>query len=268
MFLFDALPAWLGLSIFTLLFSGVAVLAHYFFRKYVPPEKLLPHHEVAGFLVAVVGVLYAVVLGFVVVTAWTAFDQAQRNADAEASDAAEIFSMAEVMPQPLHARIQKEVAGYAFAVRDVEWPKLQKGIQDEAARDLLIDAWRTLALESPEGPHTPMSERESLMAQHMFSTFEDLRVHRRLRLIDAGAHLSNALYYVLLVGALQLLAFVFLFGVLNQTLQLTMTFLVAGMIGLLLGIVIDLDRPYAGSLRVSPEAWTIVIENNKLADYR
>jgi hypothetical protein len=29
-----------------------------------------------------------------------------------------------------------------------------------------------------------------------------------------------------------------------------------------------LDRPYAGAIRVSPDAWTIVIENNHHADYR
>jgi hypothetical protein len=269
MFVLDELPAWIGISLFTLVFAGVAALAHFIFRRYVPAEKLLPHHEVAGFLVAVVGVLYAVVLGFVVVTAWTAFDQAQRDADVEASDAAEIFYMAEVLPQPLRSRLQKLVADYAFEVRDHEWPKLVRGEQDDRARDLMVTAWEALASQPVMIDSTAAKNaRESLMAQHIFVTFEDLRVHRRLRLIDAGTYLSNALYFVLLAGAALLMVFVFLFGVTNQALQLTMTALVAAMIGMLLAVILDLDRPYAGAIRVSPDAWTIVIENNHLADYR
>ncbi|MGZ3499054.1 MAG: bestrophin-like domain, partial [Vulcanimicrobiaceae bacterium] len=57
-------------------------------------------------------------------------------------------------------------------------------------------------------------------------------------------------------------------GITNQTLQLTMTALVAASIGLLFGVIVSLDRPYTGSIRVSPEAWTLIIENNHLANYR
>ena len=53
-----------------------------------------PHHDVAGFLVAVIGVLYAVVLGFVVVTVWTAFDDAQQTADMEAGKVADAYGFA------------------------------------------------------------------------------------------------------------------------------------------------------------------------------
>ena len=58
------------------------------------------------------------------------------------------------------------------------------------------------------------------------------------------------------------LVFVFLFGVESGAVQLIMTATVAGCIGLLLGLIVELNRPYSGAIRVSPEAWTFVIDTN------
>lgn len=84
----------------------------------------------------------------------------------------------------------------------------------------------------------------------------------------SSSRLAEALYVALVAGAAIVLAFAFLFGVDNKALQFTMTFLIAAMMGLLFGTIVCLDRPYSGPLRVSPTAWTLVIENNDLARYR
>ncbi len=44
--------------------------------------------------------------------------------------------------------------------------------------------------------------------------------------------------------------------------------LVAAMIGLQIGLVFELDRPFWGALRVQPDAWTLLIHDNNLTDYR
>jgi hypothetical protein len=60
------------------------------------------------------------------------------------------------------------------------------------------------------------------------------------------------------------MAFVFLFGTVNHRLQLVMTALVARSISLLFAVIVELDRPYSGNVHVSPDAWTLVIQNNNL----
>ena len=130
----DVLPGWAGILVFTLFPAIGAVLLHAVFRRYVPPRALIAHHDVAGFLVAVVGVLYAVVLGFIVVTAWAQFDSAQRNADSEASNVAELFVLAGTFPEPDRTQIRRALADYAFRVRDVEWPLLARGAGPDGAR--------------------------------------------------------------------------------------------------------------------------------------
>jgi Mg/Co/Ni transporter MgtE len=106
------------------------------------------------------------------------------------------------------------------------------------------------------------------LQQSALTTLHELSVHRRQRLISAETGLPEALYVGLVAGAVIVLFFAFLFGVDNKMLQFSMTFLIAAMIGLLFGTIVSLDRPYSGPMRISPQAWTLVIENNDLANYR
>lgn len=255
-------PAWLVLLLFAFVPGVITVGLHAMFRRYVVADRLIPHHDVAGFLVGIAGVLYAVVLGFLVITVWVSFDSAQATADLEASDAAELFTFSEVFPEPARTQLRRTMANYAFEVRDREWPLLVYDRQDLRARSFYHDALPIIASLTARSDH-PLALQESAL-----STLHELSVHRRQRLITAATGLPQALYVALLAGALIVMAFTFLFGVDNKALQFTMTFLIAAMIGLLFGTIVSLDRPYSGPIRVSPDAWTLVIENNDLEKYR
>lgn len=263
------IPAWIALLLFAIIPSIVVVGIHAIFRQFVAPDRLIPHHDVAGFLVGIAGVLYAVVLGFLVVTVWVSFDSAQATADLEASDVAELFSFARVLPEPARTHLRQAMADYAFEVRDREWPMLVYDRQDLRARSFYRSALPDIASITTV-PRGSAASREDLLAvqQSALNALHELSVHRRQRLINAEAGLPEALYVTLIAGALIVLAFAFLFGVANRLLQFTMTFLITAMMGLLFGTVVALDRPYSGPIRVSPQAWTLVIENNNLAEFR
>jgi hypothetical protein len=82
------------------------VIAHSIFIHYVHEDVLVPHREVAGFLVAIVGVVYAVALGFAVVTVWVQFNDAQRTADTEAGDAGELAALSALFAEPARTRLR------------------------------------------------------------------------------------------------------------------------------------------------------------------
>jgi hypothetical protein len=135
---------WIALLAFVFVPAVATVGLHAVLRHLVPSERLRPHHDVAGFLVAVIGVLYAVVLGFLVVTVWTAFDNAQQTADTEAGKVADAYGFAYGLPQPTRSRVQQLLARYALEVRDVEWTALRDEQIDPQAQRLLVDTVRTL----------------------------------------------------------------------------------------------------------------------------
>jgi hypothetical protein len=260
-------PATITLLLFVLIPAAAAIGAHALFRRLVPAARLLPHHEVAGFLVAIVGVLYAVVLGFIVVTTWSAFDVAQQTADVEAGDIGDAYGFASMLPEPRRSDMRKMLAAYAIEVRDREWPLMREGRQDRQAREFLLGAVRALGEPVPKASAN-MDEalNRATTRTAIAGSLRDIADNRRLRLIEAAKAIQPSLGLALLMGGAMVIAFVFLFGVEDPVLQLSMTGIVAGCIGLLLGVVVVFSGPYSGPLRVSPDGWTYVIDNNHFLD--
>jgi len=250
---------------FVIVPAVVVAALHVIVRRLVPPERLAPHHEVAGFLVAIVGVLYAVVLGFLVVTVWSSFQSVQSDADLEAFSLGDAYGFAGALPEPQRSGIRRDLARYALEVRDVEWERLAHDQPDERARALLIHAFRQMAtvpIPNDEGFGTAL--RQQSLVNDVVDSLHQVWDHRRLRLTEAHSHLAPALYLAIVLGAAIVLAFVFLFGVEYGMLQLIMTALVAGCIGLLFGVIVEFSQPYGGLIRVSPAAWSEVIQQNGL----
>ena len=86
-----------GLFWSILIVGGIPLLAvagALLVRRWVTVEVLERHNDVAGFIYAVIGVLYAVLLGFTAIIVWERFDQAQANVEREANELGDLFRQA------------------------------------------------------------------------------------------------------------------------------------------------------------------------------
>src|SRR5918993_2665709 len=86
-----------------------------------------PHNNVAGFIYAVVGVAYAVLLGLILIAVWEQWEAAKITADDEANEVAEVFYLAHRLPQPEGRHIQELARSYAQVVVEEEWPLMEQG---------------------------------------------------------------------------------------------------------------------------------------------
>src|SRR5438477_8054128 len=68
--IFATMPVYLGALIFVGGFVLVAVGAGLLAHRYLPQTVLEDHNDIAGFMFAVVGVVYAVVLAFLAIATW------------------------------------------------------------------------------------------------------------------------------------------------------------------------------------------------------
>lgn len=258
-----ALPAFAGL------FAAVAVAAHTLLRPFLPPaERLSEYNDVPGFLMGVAGVLYSVVLGFLVGTVWSSFASAQQTTDLEAGYVADAFNYAGQMQPPQSRELQRIIARYALALRDQNWSTAPRDRNDPTAT-LLYEAVRT-AVQVPAQPKNTSSaqilERNSIRSA-LIDTLRQLGDARRLRFVQSQAWLPPGLIEALLLGAAFVITFTFLFGVRSYAKQMLMTGLLAGSIGLFFGLVLELSTPYSGSIHVSRDSLTFVIDSNHLADF-
>ena len=96
-------------------------------QRLVPTEQRSQHNEVAGFIYAVLGVTYAVLLGLMVVAVWQDWQAAQDSATQEANELAAVFWLAHGLPEAEGRHIQELARDYARVEVRLEWPLMQLG---------------------------------------------------------------------------------------------------------------------------------------------
>ena len=78
----------------------VAVAGLVLVQRLVPPERREAHNDVAGFIYAVLGVAYAVLLAFMLISVWQDYETAQTNVENEAHELAGVYFLASRLPEP------------------------------------------------------------------------------------------------------------------------------------------------------------------------
>ena len=82
------------------------VILHAVLQRRLKAELLRRHNDVAGYLFSEVGVLYAVVLGFVVVVVWQKYDGAVSNVENEVDAVGNLYHVVDAFEQrPRRARL-------------------------------------------------------------------------------------------------------------------------------------------------------------------
>jgi len=67
-------------------------------QRLVPTATRQQHNDVAGFIYAALGVIYAVLLALVVIAVWEEYQAASETVEQEANAVAEIFWLAHQLP--------------------------------------------------------------------------------------------------------------------------------------------------------------------------
>jgi hypothetical protein len=244
-----AIPGWAGLLLITLTCVIVACAGHVWVHRSFAKTDFLEHNEVAGFILAVVGVLYAVLLGFITVVVWEHFSQSQERAQAEVDAATDVWRFGELLPEREAARIRYDVARYAIVVGSDEWPKMSDGKASASAQKLILVLFTDVA----QIPVTD-AQRSNLQNQ-LFERVQVVADLRRHRINDVGSTVVPIIKLGLVLGAMVVVSFLYLFGLKNFRVQLVMTGAVAAMIGILFSFIVLLDYPFRGDVTVAPDRW-------------
>ena len=119
------LPSMNGLGAFFIIIVAAVLLALLglaLVRRTVPLDRLARHTDVAGYVYAVIGVIYAVILAQVVIAAWQEYQDARAVADNEANAVLNLARLAQVWPTEDRQRVEDALSAYAQHVVEIEWP--------------------------------------------------------------------------------------------------------------------------------------------------
>ncbi len=173
-------------------------------RKLLRKQDLISYHDVGGYLLSVVGTLYAVILGLIVVDSMGNFQEAHLTTEQEANSLANVLILANHLPREKREAIQKYGRDYVKYVLNEEWTAMDEGQHSPKAsssRDPPFQRGLRLRAEDREGEgnlrhaaHVPLP---------VLGQPADLDRHR-------GARCFTLEWFVLLVGGAVTVAFTLL----------------------------------------------------------
>ncbi|MGH8680639.1 MAG: DUF4239 domain-containing protein [Burkholderiales bacterium] len=228
---------------------ALAVAGALFVRRAVGPEVLERHNEVAGFIYAVIGVVYAVLLGFTAIIVWEQFRHAQERVEREANELADLYRDAQVFPPEVRKTMEARVRAYARVVVEKEWPAMAQRDSSPEAWEAYNQLWRTYHEFRPRDDHQRIWYTESLQRLNALGD------HRRDRLLSMGSGVPGVIWAVLLAAGAVTIGFSFFFGTRSAWSQGLMVAGLSFTIGVVLLSILALERPFAGMTRIQPEAF-------------
>jgi cation transport ATPase len=250
-----ALPLWLsGL----LLVGGSTLIATFgpvLVRRYVALERLTTNNEVAGFKFQTLGTIYAVLLAFVVIIVWEKFHDAETAVAQEAGAVTALYRLSRGLEPDAQARLQGELGRYLRIVIADDWPAMARGGASRDATHALSGIYdAALTSQSSNAPG------ETVLAE-ILNQLDQVTQARRARLSLASGIVPGLVWLVLFVGAIQMIVFTFFFGTANLSAQAVMTAMLTLVTSMSLLIVMALDHPYTGDVRVTAAALERVLED-------
>jgi len=226
------------------------------------------HYNDGDRAAGVFGVLatgFAVLLGLVVVLAFTSYDESRTGAETEAITVAQQFEVANLLPQPQGRRLAGELVCYARSVVHQEWPRMQSGTEMSDTNPWGLQLYRTLRGIEPR----------TAAEQAAYAKWLDLRLDRETarntRLHGASGVIPAPLWIVLAVSAVLIIGFMLVFADSGEHAAIQATFVgtVVVVIVATLLLIRFLDDPYhpgAGALKpVAMERTLTVVDQYRRA---
>src|SRR5215469_390173 len=233
--------------------SLLAAAATFTVERLVPAKRREEHNEVVGFVYAVIGVTYAVLLGLVVISAWNTADQAKSNTYTECNAVIWLDWYAYSLPQPEHTELEHLLEQYTALVITSEWPAM-------AHHQASPQAWSVYqeihGLVQADQPTTPAAVARYQVA---VNAGDQLGAARRERLNQAAEGIPALLWAALIMGGFITVVFAFMFGMKSTVIHAVIMFSITLLIGGLLLVIYELNFPFGGGLQVGPDAFQLAL---------
>ena len=234
---------------------GLTVLFLWALNRFWPRESRRMHNDMVGWQLSIVGTIYAVILGFMLYTVWSAYTVADVNVDLEASSAVDLYRLAQGLPAAQRAQLRSEALRYTHVVIDQDWPTMNRDGVPEASMAVSIQMWRTLMSVKAATPNEITAE------DHALSELSSLNEHRRNRLLQSKSRLPAVLWCVLVAGGAMTVISACLFGGSSNFLHSVQVSSLALLVALVLLAIADIYRPFQGTVHVSTAAFERALES-------
>lgn len=247
-------PSVLGL-LWVAVIVGISVGGLVVFRRVVPHTRFENANAVSGTVFQLGGVLYAVLVAFVVVVVWEQFGDAQDATSDEATAITDLLRDSAALPPESQQQVQQALLTYTRYVVDEEFPRMRRGETVDEQSDQLSAIWESYLLVEPE------TRNQIAFFDHAIVRLNDLTADRKMRVSTGDAQVPGELWVLLLGGGAVVMAFTFLLGTRDLLVHCVAVGLTAALLGFVVYLIFALEHPYVGGLSVSPTPYVNVLKD-------
>jgi hypothetical protein len=204
------------------------------------------HNDMVVPIYATAGVIYAVLLAFLVIVVWEQFSTAEGNVVDEASALSTMYRETTAMPPAERSALRALVRGYTEAVDGPEWKAQRTGGTSPVARQDLEQMYRQIGLQAP-------GVASSAISTQFLDELGVVASDRSKRTLQSEEQLPWVLWFALIFGGIVVIVMTSFIYMDNPRPHAVLASLLGAMIGVLLFITLVLDQPFRGALGIKPE---------------
>jgi len=246
-------PALIVASMTVLLTVSIAVIGLAVFRRSVSTTRLEKSSSVIGQTFTLVGVLYPLVAAFALTSVWEQYQSAEAAANREAAAIRDLLYESEALPPEIGTDFQQQVQAYAEVVISTEFDRMRHGLPIERGSRDQLRIRRILYSAKP------VTRTEIAAYEEAVKSLEELSSSRSERIAASSAKLNVDIWVLLIGGAVICLFFTYMLVCDDFVIHAVTVGLTAALAAFVLYLILTLDRPFVGSLSVSPEPYQNVI---------
>jgi hypothetical protein len=244
----DDVPAFVLALVVVGLVVGLVLLGVWAVRRWIPATRDGFDAEVSSQMLGVVASLFGLLLAFVIVIEFEAFNSATDNVQTEADDLAAIVRDSYAFDAAGGARIRTAIGTYVRVVVHQEWPRMRHGDESPAAWQALDGVFGAMQA------YTPVSRSQTSFYDDSVRHLNSVLEARRDRLTTSdGNDLPALVAALVLVGAFVILGYATLVGSRSGAFHAIGAGSIAVVIAFSLVVLVSLQFPFSGSLAISPQ---------------
>ena len=249
------IPAPIVGSLTVIVVVGLSILGLLVFRRLISNTRLESAHTASGeVFFSLAGVLYAVLVAFVVVVVWEQFVDAESAAESEASAIADLLRDSQAFPAAERPQLQQSLIAYARDVIDDEYVRMRRGEAIEQQTEHLTNIWESyLKIQ-------PVTRTEIAFYDEAIRRMDDLSSSRKERIATSQSEIPGELWVLLIGGGAIVMAFTYLFGTPDLLVHASAVALTAALMGFVMYLIFALEHPFVGTLSVKSDAYSHVLE--------
>jgi len=210
--------------------------------------------EFTGAMLQSVMVFYGLAVALIAVSVFQTYSDASKVATGEATALTALYRDVSSYPEPIRSDLQKELRDYTDQVINQAWPLQRRGqlptagVQHMNSFQAVLDKFE------------PATEGQKILHAEALHAYNLLVQARRLRLDAVGTGLPTVMWAVIVMGAFISLSASFFFRVEDVRLHCIEVLLLAVFIGLVIFMIVALDRPFRGDLGIPADPYKLTYD--------